>query len=34
VRGGMRRLIGRNRWRDLLEAARLGREWVIVARRR
>jgi len=34
VRGGMRRLIGRNRWRDLLETARLGREWVIVARRR
>ncbi len=34
VRGGMRRLIGRNRWRDLLESARLGREWVIVARRR
>ena len=34
VRGGMRRLIGRNRWRDLLESARLGREWVIVARPR
>ena len=34
VRGGMRRLIGRVRWRDLLESVRLGREWVIVARPR
>jgi SAM-dependent methyltransferase len=33
VRGGMGRLIGRRRWRDLLEAAGLGREFVIVARR-
>ncbi len=34
VRGGMRRLIGRERWRNLLESLGLGREWVIVARRR
>jgi SAM-dependent methyltransferase len=34
VRGGMGRLIGRKRWRSLLEAARLGRQLVFVARRR
>jgi len=33
VRGAMGRLVGRQRWRSLLEAARLGRELVIVARR-
>jgi SAM-dependent methyltransferase len=34
VRGGMGRLVGKARWRSLLESARLGRELVIVARRR
>lgn len=33
VQGGMRRLIGRNRSRNLLEAMGLGREFVIVTRR-
>jgi SAM-dependent methyltransferase len=33
VRGGMGRLLGRTRWRSLLERARLGRELVVVARR-
>lgn len=31
VRGGMRRLVGANRWRAALERVRLGRELVIVA---
>ena len=34
VRGAVGRLIGRQRWRAVLEAARLGREYVIIARRR
>lgn len=34
VRGGMRRLFGRRRWDSLLETARLGRELVIISRRR
>lgn len=33
VRGGMRRLLGGNRWRSFLEALLLGRELVVVARR-
>jgi SAM-dependent methyltransferase len=33
VRGGMGRLLGRSRWRSLLEWAGLGRELVIVAQR-
>jgi SAM-dependent methyltransferase len=33
IRGGMGRLVGRVRWRNLLERLRLGREMVIVARR-
>jgi 2-polyprenyl-3-methyl-5-hydroxy-6-metoxy-1,4-benzoquinol methylase len=33
VRGGMSRLLGRARWRSLLESVGLGRELVIVARR-
>jgi len=33
VRGGVGRLIGRERWRKLLERVLLGREFVIVARR-
>lgn len=34
VRGGMGRLVGRQRWRRLLERMHLGRERVYVARRR
>jgi SAM-dependent methyltransferase len=34
VRGAVGRLIGRQRWRSLLESLRLGRELVVVARRR
>jgi SAM-dependent methyltransferase len=34
VRGGMNRLLGANRWRCLLERAGLGRDLIIVARRR
>jgi hypothetical protein len=34
VRGGMGRLLGHSRWRALLERAQLGRELVIVGRRR
>jgi SAM-dependent methyltransferase len=34
VRGAMGRLIGHQRWRALLETLRLGRELVIVARKR
>jgi hypothetical protein len=34
VRGGMGRLLGKQRWRSLLEAARIGRELVLVARRK
>lgn len=34
VRGGMRRLFGKRRWNALLEGLRLGRELVIVSRRR
>jgi 2-polyprenyl-3-methyl-5-hydroxy-6-metoxy-1,4-benzoquinol methylase len=33
VRGGMSRLVGRDRWRSLLERAGLGRELIIVATR-
>ncbi len=33
VNGAMRRLVGMDRWRAALEAARLGRELVFVARR-
>lgn len=33
VRGVMARLMGAERWRDLLESAGVGREFVIVARR-
>jgi len=33
VRGGMSRLVGRERWRAILERAGLGRELVIIARR-
>jgi hypothetical protein len=32
VRGGMGRLVGRQRWRSTLEALRIGRELVVVAR--
>jgi hypothetical protein len=34
VRGGMSLLIGRRRWLELLERAGVGRELVIIARRR
>jgi 2-polyprenyl-3-methyl-5-hydroxy-6-metoxy-1,4-benzoquinol methylase len=34
VRGGMGRLVGRQRWRSILEKLRLGRELCVVARRR
>jgi len=34
VRGGMGRLVGRQRWRRLLERALVGRELVVAARRR
>lgn len=34
VRGVMRRTIGGQRWRQLLESARLGRQWTILAERR
>jgi 2-polyprenyl-3-methyl-5-hydroxy-6-metoxy-1,4-benzoquinol methylase len=33
VRGGMGRLLGRARWRSLLESAGLGRELIVVAKR-
>jgi hypothetical protein len=34
IRGGISRIIGRRRWTRLLEKAGLGRELVIVARRK
>jgi hypothetical protein len=34
VRGGMSRLLGRTRWRSLLERAGLGRDLIVVAKRR
>ncbi|HEX4386686.1 MAG TPA: hypothetical protein VH083_27215, partial [Myxococcales bacterium] len=33
IRGGMGRLVGKQRWRSLLEALRIGRELVVIARR-